>query len=203
MRIGGFQKQSFIDWDGKLTAVVFTKGCNFRCSFCHNPNLVYPELIQAHQDISTESVMEYLYARKNWLDGVVITGGEPTLQKDLKAFIQEIKSIGYLVKLDTNGAQPSILQNLIDEDLIDFVAMDVKTILEEQAYQHICGIKDRNLLDKIKQSIQILKDASIPYQLRTTIVPEFHTQSISDDLEQQFSYCNYRLQEYRPPEAYL
>jgi len=197
MRIGGLTKQSFIDWEGRITAVIFTKGCNFRCGYCHNPELVYPKLIQQSEDIPEKDIFDYLSSRKTWLDGVVITGGEPTLQNDLKDFIVKIRNMGYAIKLDTNGSLPIILEDLVKCNLIDYVAMDIKTILELNEYKKICGIKDPQLLMKIEKSIGILKESVIDYQLRTTIIPQFHTKEMIDKLQREFSYCNYQLQEYR------
>ncbi len=197
MRIGGFEKQSFVDWEGKTTAVVFTKGCNFRCSFCHNPELVYPKIMEQSADIPESDVFDFLSTRKNWLDGVVITGGEPTIQKDLKEFIVNVKQMGFAVKLDTNGSLPKILKDLIKADLLDYVAMDIKTIFEIVAYQNICGIEDQQLLLKVQESIGILKESGIDYQLRTTVVSHLHTKEMIDTLQEELSYCNYRLQKYR------
>lgn len=197
MRIGGFTKQSLIDWEERVVAVVFTKGCNFRCGFCHNPELVYPELIKRTEDIPEQTIFDYLSTRKNWLDGVVITGGEPTLQSDLKDFIEKIKKMGFAVKLDTNGSLPIVLRELLQANLLDYVAMDIKTVFETEAYQNICDIKDHQLLTKVKESVEILKESGIDYQLRTTVVPKFHTQEMIRELQEQFSYCNYKLQEYR------
>ena len=197
MRIGGFTKQSFIDWEEKVAAVVFTKGCNFRCGFCHNPELVYPELINKTEDISEQTIFDFLSTRKNWLDGVVITGGEPTLQSDLKDFIEKVKKMGFAVKLDTNGSSPAVLKELLKANLLDYVAMDIKTIFEIEAYQNICGIKDQQLLTKVKESVKTLKESSIDYQLRTTVVPKYHTQKMIRELQEQFSYCYYKLQKYR------
>jgi len=197
MRIGGFQKQSFIDWEGKTTAVIFTKGCNFRCSYCHNPELVYPKLIEQTEDISEKTVFDFLSIRKKWLDGIVITGGEPTLQKDLKDFIVNVKKKGFAVKLDTNGSSTKILRDLLKANLLDYVAMDIKTILELYEYELICGIKDPKLLINIKESIEILKNSGINYQLRTTVVPRFHTKEMIDKLQRKFSYSNYQVQEFR------
>ncbi|HZJ73928.1 MAG TPA: anaerobic ribonucleoside-triphosphate reductase activating protein, partial [Perlabentimonas sp.] len=130
MRIGGFVKQSFIDWEGKITSVIFTKGCNFRCGFCHNPSLVLPKLIEQTPDIEVAAITEHLRKRKQWLDGVVITGGEPTLHNDLSTFIKTIKELGYPVKLDTNGSNPTLLKKLIADNSVDYVAMDIKTTLK-------------------------------------------------------------------------
>jgi pyruvate formate lyase activating enzyme len=155
MRIGGFTKQSFIDWEGKTTAIIFTKGCNFRCVYCHNPELVYPKLMEQSVDIPETEIFDFLSTRKNWLDGVVITGGEPTLQKDLKDFIVNVKKMGFAVKLDTNGYSPKILKKLLKSNSIDYVAMDIKTIFDLEAYQNICGINDQQLLQKVEESIGI------------------------------------------------
>lgn len=197
MRIGGLTKQSFIDWEGKTTAVIFTKGCNFRCSYCHNPELVFPKLIEQTADISETLIFDFLSTRKNWLDGVVITGGEPTLQNNLKEFIFEIKKLGYAVKLDTNGSLPMILKDLLESSLVDYVAMDIKTILDLEEYQKICSIKDQQLLHKVEESVEILKKSGIDYQLRTTVVPQFHTKEMINKLEKKFSYCKYQVQDYR------
>lgn len=197
MKIGGFEKQSFIDWEGRMAAVIFTKGCNFRCGYCHNPELVYPELMQQNNDISEDYIFDFLLSRQNWLDGVVITGGEPTLQRDLQDFIKRIKKTGYAIKLDTNGSNPMVLKTLIENKLIDYVAMDIKTCLELKKYQEICAIEDPFLLSKIEESIEILRKSSIDYQLRTTVVPQFHTKEIVDNLQKYFFYCNYKIQEFR------
>lgn len=197
MRIGGFTKQSFIDWEGKTTAVIFTKGCNFRCGYCHNPELVYPKLIEQSEDIPVAEIFDFLSTRKNWLDGVVITGGEPTVQKDLKDFIVKVKKMGFVVKLDTNGFLPKILKELLKSNLIEYVAMDIKTVFDLEAYQNICGSKDQQLLQKVEESVEILKESGIDYQLRTTVVPQFHTKEMINKLEKKFSYCKYQVQNYR------
>lgn len=197
MRIGGFEKQSFIDWEGKITAVIFTKGCNFRCRYCHNPELVYPNLFEQTEDLPEDEIFDYLSSRVNWLDGVVISGGEPTLQHDLKSFISRIKKMGYSVKLDTNGSAPELLEDLAKSNLTDCVAMDIKTIPDLEHYQHICATEDPELLKKIKKSAGVLKRSGIDYQFRTTIVPGFHTNTMLMKLREEYSCCKYKLQEYR------
>ena len=197
MRIGGFVKQSFIDWEGKITAVIFTKGCNFRCGFCHNPSLVLPKLIEQTPDIELDTIIDYLKTRKQWLDGVVITGGEPTLHNDLSILIATIKELGYLVKLDTNGTNPSLLKSLITSNSVDFVAMDIKTILEQDEYSKICNYHNPNLINLVKDSIEILKSSEIDYQLRTTVIPKYHSDRTIVTLKKEFSYCNYKLQPFR------
>lgn len=134
MRIGGIEKQSFIDWEGKVTAVVFTRGCNFRCGYSHNPSLVLPHLLANETDIPENQLFDYLKTRREWLDGVVATGGEPTIHADLESFLEAIKNLGYLIKLDTNGSNPMVLKKLLARKLVDFVAMDVKTVADSTLY---------------------------------------------------------------------
>lgn len=198
MLIGGFLKQSFIDWEGKAGAVIFTKGCNFRCPYCHNPGLVLPQLFSSLPKISTNDVLEYLNSRKNWLDAVIISGGEPTIHnKNLKQFLRDIKKLNYLIKLDTNGSNPEILKELIDEKLIDYVALDIKSILQHKEYSEITNIKDVNIVDKVKESLNILKNSDIDFQLRTTLVNYHHNEEIIQKLKAEFSQFNYKLQEFK------
>jgi len=167
MRIAGVQKFSLIDYPGKLSAVIFTQGCNFRCPFCHNPELVLPEQYGTLQ--AADSLSQLFAKRRRQLDGIVITGGEPTLQEDLVDFIRDIKKMDYLVKLDTNGSRPLILNELYREKLIDFVAMDIKAPLAK--YPSVCGVEVR--LDDIRNSIEIIKNSGVPYMFRTTVVKRF------------------------------
>lgn len=164
MLIGGFQKFSLIDYPGKICAIVFTQGCNFRCPFCHNPELVNPELFQGL--IPEGEVLSFLERRKGKLDAIEITGGEPTLQPDLIDFIEKIKELGFLVKLDSNGSNPEMLKRLIKLKLVDYISMDVKAPLER--YQEIT--KSNIDADKIKQSIGLIMASGLDYELRTTVV---------------------------------
>lgn len=167
MNIFGFQKMTLLDFPGKVACTVFTGGCNFRCPFCHNARLV------THIDdpeISKEEILSYLNKRKGLLDGVCITGGEPLLQPDLADFISEIKEMGYAVKLDTNGAYPEKLANLLDRNLLDYVAMDIKNSKEK--YPLTCGTEVD--IQKIEQSVQLLKSGKVEYEFRTTLVKELH-----------------------------
>lgn len=173
MRIGGFQKFSLIDYPGKVAAVIFTQGCNFRCPFCHNAELVCPELF--HDSIPEDDVIQFLQKRRDKLQGVVITGGEPTLQKDLIAFLNRIKQMGYLVKLDTNGSNPDVLQQLLDLHFINYVAMDIKSSFER--YERAAGVKVN--VDNIRRSIRILLDSDVQHEFRTTAVKSVCN---SDDL---------------------
>jgi len=166
MKISGLIKSSLVDYPGKVAAVVFTQGCNFRCGFCHNPELL-PLTAQTY--ISEDDFFNFLKTRQGKLDGVVITGGEPTIQLDLEKFLSEIKQLGFLVKLDTNGSNPSVLLSLITESLIDFVAMDIKGTFSK--YQKICGYQDEK---NIQKSISLIMKSGLPYEFRTTVLPAYH-----------------------------
>jgi len=168
MLIGGLQKFSLLDFPGKTSALIFTQGCPFLCHFCHNPNLVVQNLFTS--PIDENAFFSFLKKRQNQLDGVVITGGEPTIQKDLIEFIKKIKNLNYLVKLDTNGINPDIIKKLLDENLIDYIAMDIKAPLDK--YKLIIQKDiDTNL---IKQSINLIISSSINYEFRTTLVKDLH-----------------------------
>ena len=197
MKIGSLLKQSFIDWDGKLCAVVFTQGCNFRCGYCHNPSLVLPELFHASENISEADVLSYLKSRTGWLDGVVITGGEPTVHTDLTAFIRKIKQLGFAIKLDTNGTNPQLLKELITEKLIDYVAMDIKSVLIQSEYEKVTGVFSDKLFQQVLLSVDILRSGIIPYQFRTTILPKIHSAEKIAILEKAFSNYEYNKQSFR------
>lgn len=168
MRITGLVKTTLLDYPGKVACTVFTYGCNFRCEFCHNALLVTEE---NHDNISEDEFFTFLSKRQGILDGVCISGGEPTLQRDLPQFIKKIKDMGFCVKLDTNGYEPEILRSLIDESLVDYVAMDIKS--SPEGYSSICGVNID--IDKIKTSVDILKQGKVDYEFRTTCVKEYHT----------------------------
>lgn len=168
MIISGFQKSTFLDYPSKVSAVVFTYGCNLRCSYCHNPELVVLPCNKA-ATIDEKEIFSFLNKRKDLLDAVVITGGEPTLQKDLINFIQRIKEIGLLVKLDTNGTDSKTVKEILDLDIVDYWAMDVK--YEEEIYkQNVENIH----YDNIKESIHLLMERARDYEFRTTYVKGIH-----------------------------
>jgi pyruvate formate lyase activating enzyme len=171
MLIGGFQKFSLIDYPGKLSAIIFTQGCNFRCPYCHNPELVEPKLFQ--KPLDEKIIFSFLEARKGKLDAVVITGGEPTLQKDLPEFIRKIKNAGFLVKLDSNGTSPGMLQLLLEEELIDYIAMDIKAPLGK--YEKVVQAEIHTKL--IKESIETIMNSGISYEFRTTLAKEMLTKA--------------------------
>ncbi len=164
MIIKGLQKTTLIDYPDRVACTIFTFGCNFRCGFCHNPELINDD---GRPEIKKEEIMKFLEERKGFLDAVCITGGEPTINKDLPDFISEIKSLGYLVKLDTNGSNPEMLEELIDKRLIDYVAMDIKGPLE--MYDKIAEVG----VDKqsIRKSVELIKSGMKEYEFRITLVP--------------------------------
>lgn len=157
MIIGGLQKTSLLDFPEKIAAIVFTMGCNFRCGYCHNPELINGEA-------KIEEVFEFLKTRQGKLDGVVITGGEPCLQKDLPEFIKQVKELGFAVKLDTNGSFPEMLEKVLPD--LDYVAMDIKAPLEK--YSQIVNVDVDT--SKILKSIEVLKNGGVDYEFRTTVV---------------------------------
>jgi pyruvate formate lyase activating enzyme len=164
MKIGGVQKISLIDYPGRISAIVFTQGCNFRCSYCHNPELVDPA--QYGPILSEEEVISFLEKRRGKLDAVTVTGGEPTLQPDLDQFLQVIKGMGYLTKIDTNGSNPDVLERLIRGRLVDYLAMDVKGPL--QKYERIANVKVKTA--KIRKSIELITASGVEHEFRTTVV---------------------------------
>lgn len=170
MKIHGFQKMTLLDFPGRIACTVFTAGCNMRCPFCHNAFLVTE--LDDNAEFDQEEIISYLKRRKGVLDGVAITGGEPLLFDGTKDFIKRIKTeTGLAVKLDTNGTFPEKLKNLIDEELVDYVAMDVKNSLER--YGETVGISNFNT-ENIEKSISVLLENRVDYEFRTTVVKEFH-----------------------------
>lgn len=167
MRIGGLQKCSLIDYPDKLSCVIFTQGCNFRCPYCHNRELVLPE--HFGDTILQENIFTFLEKRREYLDGVVITGGEPTEQEDLLQFMNKVKEMGFLLKLDTNGSRPHIIQAVIQNSLADYMAMDIKTSLNK--YHKAIGVNFP--VELIRESIELIKSSGIQYEFRTTVVRPF------------------------------
>lgn len=167
MEILGIEKVSMVDYQDKICATIFTGGCNFRCPFCHNSGIVERE----YNTISEREIFEYLESRKKLLDGVVVSGGEPTLQLDLPLFIERVKNMGYLVKLDTNGTNPVVLERLLKDKLVDYVAIDIKNDFKH--YSVVAGVSNP-AVENIKNSLALLKEYNVPYELRTTLINEFH-----------------------------
>jgi len=177
MIISGMQKLTLLDYPNKTACLLFTQGCNFRCPFCHNKNLL--ENSSNNEIISEEEVFEYLEKRKNLLDGVCITGGEPLLQKNIEIFIKKIKEKGFLVKLDTNGSFPGRLKWLIDNKLVDYIAMDIKNNFMN--YESASGVQNNNI-ENIKKSIEIIENSGIEHEFRTTVVKEIHNEKMLENI---------------------
>jgi len=169
MKIGGFQKFSLIDYPDKISCIVFTQGCNFRCFYCHNPELVYPHLFGI--PLGEEEIFDFLERRQKQLEAIVITGGEPTIQEDLVSFLDRVKTLSYAVKLDTNGSNPFVIKELIKRKLIDYIAMDIKAPLER--YEALTKVKVD--LSRIEESINIIENSFLEYEFRTTYIPSFLT----------------------------
>jgi len=169
MKIGGIQKTSLLDYPDSISAIIWTVGCNFRCPFCYNKDIVFGNV----QLIPEKEIFSFLEKRKGMLEGLVITGGEPLLQKDITNFCEKVKKLSYLIKIDTNGTFPEKLRELIDKKLIDYVAMDVKA--PKKKYDKLANAKVNT--KKIEESIKILKDSKIDYEFRTTFIPELLTKN--------------------------
>ncbi len=171
MRIQGLQKLTLLDFPEKVACTVFTAGCNLRCPFCHNASLVVH--IPKEAELSEETFFSFLKKRQGVLDGVCVSGGEPLLQPDIEMFILKIKDLGYAVKLDTNGTFPEKMKRLIEKRLVDYVAMDIKNSLD--TYAITSGLEQVDLL-KIEESVSYLKEGRIPYEFRTTVTKNFHSE---------------------------
>ena len=174
MKISGLQKLTLLDFPGRTACIIFTQGCNFNCSYCHNS-----ELIDNSKQglLNTNQVIDFLKSRQKLLDGIVITGGEPTIQSDLKEFIMIVRELGYKIKLDTNGSTPKVLESLLKENLLDYVAMDIKTTFSD--YPSITETKDSE--KNVQKSIELLKNSNIPHEFRMTIIKNKH--SIKDIID--------------------
>ena len=197
MIISGLQKLTLLDFPGYIACTIFTRGCNMRCPFCQNQGLVVPEHFDSKEIIPTKDIIEFLQSRKSRLQGICITGGEPTLQTDLIEFIKQVKSIGYKVKLDTNGTNPEIIKTLIDNNLLDYIAMDIKNDLSR--YEHTSGTSMAK--ESILKSIDIIKDADIEYEFRTTVVKELHDEESFQNITKIIGHVtNYSLQYYEETE---
>ncbi len=170
MLIGALQRFSLLDFPGKISCIVFTQGCNLRCPYCHNPELVLPDMFTSV--MMPRVFFDFLAARTKKIDGVVITGGEPTIQGDLADFIQKIKDIGFLVKLDTNGSRPKVLSSLLKRGLLDYIAMDIKAPL--RLYAKVSGVSsNERLAEAVTESVRLIMDSGVEHEFRTTVVRDF------------------------------
>lgn len=191
MKVAGLVKNSLIDYPGKITAIVFTQGCNFRCPYCHNPELVSIE--GKNSLISENEVLGFLKERKGLLEAATITGGEPTLQKDLLGFMGKVKEMGYFVKLDTNGTNPDILEAAINKNLIDYIAMDIKHVPKK--YAEVTGYRN---FKNIKKSIEVVMNSGVEYEFRSTVLPRMHTHKDFEEMGEIIRGANkYFIQNFR------
>jgi len=172
VEIKGFVDLSLVDWDGKLSSVIFLPNCNFRCPFCYNSTLVlHPERLET---IPFERIEDYLKKQRSWIDGVCVTGGEPMLHEDLPDLCSKLKEMGFLVKIDTNGTNPLMVKELMDRGLVDYIAMDIKAPLTVEKYSKAAGVDAQKLLGKVKETVRILLESKMDYEFRTTVVPTLH-----------------------------
>jgi pyruvate formate lyase activating enzyme len=198
LEIKGFLETSFIDWPDKICAVLFLPFCNFRCPYCHNHGLILrPE---EYETLPWRFIRKRFQTLRGWLDGICVSGGEPTLHPDLPDLLLAIKALGFPVKLDTNGTRPKVLQFLVEEKLVDFVAMDVKAPLEAEPYSRCAGVPVT--VEAIRESIALLLSGRVPYQFRTTVVPALHTPEILARMGRELKDAiKWTRQEFRPGEV--
>ena len=203
MKIHGLQKLTLLDYPEKMAATLFLGGCNFRCPFCHNSGLVLSPKQQEVLPVS--EVLAFLEKRRGILEGVCITGGEPTLSGDLKRLITDIRGLGYLVKLDTNGSRPEVLKELVSEGLLDYAAMDIKSSLS--GYEKVAGLSQGQapgIRERVTESAAFLMENHIPYEFRTTVVKELHSAGDFREIARWLAGCSaYYLQAYRDSESVL
>ena len=200
MLIAGLQKLSLIDYPNKMTAVIFTVGCNFDCIYCHNKELFKDKNIK-NRLIAEKEIFEFLNKRKNILEAVSITGGEPTLHKDLPDFINKIKKLGFLVKLDSNGTNPKMLKKLVNKKLVDYVAMDIKAPLNNEKYKKIVQVDCANFLKNILESMEFLLENRVGFEFRTTLAKGLLTKGdIIDIIKKIKNKKTYYLQNFVFPE---
>ena len=196
MNIGGLQKVSLIDYPGKISAIIFTQGCNFRCPYCHNPGLVDPKLYKPC--LFPKDILDFLAHRRGKLDAVTITGGEPTLQEDLIPLIQKIRKMGFAVKLDSNGSRPAVLDRLLKEKLLDFIALDIKAPLDK--YSQV--VKVQMDTGAIAQSVRLVIQSKIPQEFRTTVVKSMLTQKDILAIAKEIAGAKcYVLQRFQPAQT--
>lgn len=194
IRIGGIQRSTLVDYPGKLACTIFTAGCSFKCPYCHNKDLVF--IPERYEYLNVDEIMDYLHRRKGLLDGVCISGGEPLMQEGLIPFLQMIKDEGYLIKLDTNGYYPDRLKEIVEDQLVDYVAMDIKN--SASGYAEAAGLgKDAVNMDLINESIDYLLEGHVEYEFRTTVVKELHdVGKIREIAERIRNAQHYYLQQY-------
>jgi pyruvate formate lyase activating enzyme len=199
MKFAGLVKQSLVDYPGEVTAVLFTRGCNIRCPYCQNTHLLLRSPRVSEPVITMEEAAEFLKERLGFLDAVTVTGGEPTLYEELPAALAAFKELGYLVKLDTNGTNPTMLQQLINSGSLDYVAMDIKAPLDYRKYTRACGKLTTEEFFNVRSSIRMLMEASIQVEFRTTVVPLLHPPEDIEEIARYIQGANlYSLQQFNP-----
>lgn len=196
MIISGFQPLSLLDYPGIVCSIIFTQGCPFRCVYCHNPELIPVKPTASQRMFSEEAILETLKKRKHIVEGVCITGGEPTVHIDLPEFLKKLKRLGMLVKLDTNGVHPRMLERIVNARLVDFIAMDLKHTWER--YADVIGIKQKNVVENCKETFHLIQNSSIPHEFRTTTYSALHSeQDLRKIAAQLHEGESYALQEIR------
>ncbi len=197
MEVKGFVAVSLSDWDGRVSSVLFLPSCNLRCPFCYNKNLVLnPEEMST---IPETRIEDYLKSNKKWIDGIVITGGEPTLHQDLPSLCERLKGMGLEVKLDTNGTNPTMARGLIEKRLIDYVALDVKAPLTTEKYSRASGVHATSIVENIKETVQLLLGGAIEYEFRMTVVPSLHEIEDVEAICRMIKGCRkFALQNFKP-----
>jgi len=195
--IKGFDQMSLVDWDGMVATTLYLSGCNFRCPYCHNSQLVlFPD---KYESIPIDEILTYIREHDDFLDGAVITGGEPCLNRELFDLAKVLKAAGMKVKLDTNGSFPEVIEALIAEDLVDYVAMDIKAPLDFESYSRSAGITDRRAFERVKGSIDLLFEGRVDYEFRMTVVPALHLPSdLQQVAEQLKGAARFVIQNYVP-----
>ena len=195
VQINGIQKTCLINYPGKVVSTLFLGGCNMKCPYCHNKDLVInPEQLEK---IKENEIITFLESKRGWVDGVCISGGEPTLQKDLPAFIEKVKNHGFLVKLDTNGTNPEMLKHLIDNKLTDFISMDIKAPLEK--YDIVT--RTRTNKKDIQESVDILRNSKLKHEFRITVVPGLFSKEDAEEIGKWLKDCkHFTLQQFKPNE---
>lgn len=207
MKIAGYLRTSLIEWSGKITSVIFVPGCNFRCPFCHNRDLVDPQRIKDLPEFKEEEVLADLAKRKKWIDGVVITGGEPTLQPDLAKFLSKVKKMGFLTMVETNGSNPEVIRNLIIRKLVNYITMDLKGPLDK--YEKFIQTEKDNFKFKIKNSVELIVEDGVEWEFRTTVVPGLHNEEVLVEMAEEtnaiirnwklgIKNCRWFLQTFQP-----
>jgi len=193
---------SLIDWEGKIVSTLYVPSCNFRCPYCYNCDLIlYPENFP---NIAQSEIDSFLLERKDFIDGICMSGGEPTLYPDLPTYFKKIRDKGFLIKLDTNGTNPKLLKKLLDLGLVDYIAMDIKSSLDFNNYSKAAGIKDKAVLEKVKDSIGLIINSKIDYEFRTTVVPSLHSEEIITEIARYITGAKkYVLQNFSPLEKTL